>query len=378
MRILFVISGLGLGGAERQVVLLAKQFARIGHGVAIYALTPHTPRADEIAGTQIELVIDRKRMRLDLGVLFRLRRHISRWRPDVVHAFLFDGSIYARLACAGTGIPMLDSERSDNYSLSALQAVANRLTAGLLDGVVANSHAGAAFAHRLHRTPPEHVHVVWNGIDVAEIDGRMASAPQLASEIWPGHELRRACVVGSIWPAKDYPLALGTFRCLLDADPDWRLICVGDELPEGRSSDHKALVLAERRRLNLEPYIKFVGHRRDVLEMIASCDVLLVTSRHEGFPNVVLEAMSCGTPVASTDYSDVRRILPMAWQVVASRNPAELAAAVVRCCTERREVVAAQRQWVLRYATASASASAMLSVYARYVNRASTESRVLR
>jgi glycosyltransferase involved in cell wall biosynthesis len=85
------------------------------------------------------------------------------------------------------------------------------------------------------------------------------------------------------------------------------MTCVGDDLSVG-ACDHNALVLAERDKLGPAPCVKFVEHQRDVHDVIASCDVLLTTSLHEGFPNVVLEVMTCGTPVASTDYPDVGRM----------------------------------------------------------------------
>jgi glycosyltransferase involved in cell wall biosynthesis len=146
----------------------------------------------------------------------------------------------------------------------------------------------------------------------------------------------------------------------------WRLICVGDELSRGYGG-YKTEVLSERDRLQLGPFVEFVGHRRDVPEIIASSDLLLVTSVSEGFPNVVLEAMACGSAVVSTDYSDVRRILPFPEQVVGSRAEREIADAVVRCHRRRAELAKAQRRWVDRHATASASAAALLAVYAGYV-----------
>jgi glycosyltransferase involved in cell wall biosynthesis len=84
---------------------------------------------------------------------------------------------------------------------------------------------------------------------------------------------------------------------------------------------------------------------------------------------VVLEAMACGTPVASTNYSDVRQILPMSWQVVESRDERELADAVLRCQEHRSEVAGLQRRWVEEYATVAASTQALLSVYAGYVGK---------
>src|SRR5687767_12921994 len=103
MRVLFVVSSLTLGGAERQIVLLSKALVRLGHHVSIYTLTRETPLLDEVAGSGVTLIIDQKLRRLDFGVLSRLRGHIRAWRPDIVHGFLYDGDIYSRLAACGCG-----------------------------------------------------------------------------------------------------------------------------------------------------------------------------------------------------------------------------------------------------------------------------------
>jgi len=168
-----------------------------------------------------------------------------------------------------------------------MQRIAYRLTSMLYDGIVTNSHAGAEFARRLHRLPQDKARVVWNGIDLQEVDARLASSRQPAGQIFPGSDLKRLCMVQ---PGKDYPLAL----------------------------------------------------------------------------RVVLEVMACGTPVVTTDYSDVRRILPFSEQVVSSRAAPEIAGAVVRCYRRRAELAETQRRWAEQHATASASVAALLAVYANY------------
>jgi len=366
MRVLFVIGGLRIGGAESQVILLSKQLVRQGHQVGVYALSGEGARVDALAGSAVEVTLDAKRQRFDLGVLRRLRRHLRRWRPDIVHGFKYDGDLYARLAACGTRVPVLGSERTDDHKVSLAQRIGYRLTSMLSDGIVANTYGGARFARRLHRLPAERVDVLWNGVDLEEIGERLAKSSRPARQIFPGPGLKRMCAVASLKPENDYPLALRVLRRLLDQDPSWRLVCAGDEPPRHRGC--RAQVLAERDRLELAPFVEFAGHRRDVLELIADSDVLLITAQHGGFPNVALEAMASGTVVVGTDYSDLPRMLPVEGQVVGSRAELDLAAAVLRCHGERARIAGAQRRWLQQYADAAASAAALLRLYAKYTS----------
>ena len=102
MRVLFVISDLALHGAQKQVVELSRELARFGHEVAIYTLNADAPRARELQGSGVEVVVDQKRSRLDLALLARLRRRILAMRAQIVQGVLFDGDIYARIAAFGT------------------------------------------------------------------------------------------------------------------------------------------------------------------------------------------------------------------------------------------------------------------------------------
>jgi glycosyltransferase involved in cell wall biosynthesis len=375
VKILYVISELTLGGAQKQLVELARQLAARGHEIKIYTLNDDVPRRAELAGSGVELIVDQKQSRLDLAVLRRLRAAILAWRPDVVHGFLFDGHLYSRIAAAGTGIPVLNSERSHGYRLSPLQHVAHRLTRTLARGVVANTHAGAAFAQRLFALPAGDVHVVWNGVRVEDLERSARTAVDYRFRFFGQRDVRVACLVGAIKPAKDYHLALQTAARLIAADPAWRVLFIGDRLAaSGRyrpnrgsdTGDYKDSVLGHYERLDLSEKIKFAGLRTDVPAIVRQCDVLYVTSGHEGFPNVVLEAMALGVPVVSTEYSDIRRILPCEWQVVAERSPQALADAVLRAARERDAVATRQRQWVLANATVELAAAGLERIYEKY------------
>jgi glycosyltransferase involved in cell wall biosynthesis len=377
MRVLFIISELTFGGAQKQVVELSKQLIARGHDVAIYTLNQEVPRAKQLEGSGVELVVDQKRTKLDHRVITRLRRFIASWRPSIIHGFLYDGDIYARIAAVGTGIPVLNSERSDNYTISRAQKIAHWLTKPLVDGVVANSKSGARFAERLYGYDPAHMHVVWNGMRVEDFERQGVSDRDYRTEFFGEGDVKVACMVGAIKPAKDYHLALDSAASLVRSDPQWRVLFLGDQLTKGvrygglgkdsDSGDYKAAVMRHYEELDLAERIVFAGERADAPAILAQSDVMFITSCREGFPNVVLEAMALDVPVVSTDYSDIRDILPRPGQVVPERDPGLISAAIQAADADRVLIATEQKRWLKANATIDTAARNLEQVYQRYL-----------
>jgi glycosyltransferase involved in cell wall biosynthesis len=376
MRIVIVNSGLRYGGAEKQIVELSKELLRRGHAVAIYTLTSDVPRLAELDGSGIDVVVDNKRGKLDLALLWRLRRFIKGYRADLLHGFLYDGNIYARVAAMGLGVPVLNSERSDDYALRRSQIWPHRLTKQLADGVVANTWTGRDFAQRLFGLPDHHMHVVSNGVRLVDIEARLTQSKTNYRDLFfAGADVRLACLVGAIAPSKDYLLALEVADHLTRLDDRWRVLFVGDSfkgstlypVEEAKTSqNYRSLVQDRFNALDLGGRAVFAGQRADALEIMAQCDVLFSTSRHEGFPNVVLEAMSAGLPVVTVAYSDIRRILPLTWQVT-ERTPEALAQTILRAAAARDNIAAQQIEWVRTHATIERAAETLETVYRQYV-----------
>lgn len=371
MRIVLVISSLLTGGAETQVIAMSRELKRRGHVLVIYTLNKNNPRAWELEGSGVELVADQKCVKFDLAVLFRLRRFLKAFRADIVHGFLYDGDLYARVAAAASSVVALNSERNDGYRLNFAQRLGLWSTRQLAAGVVANSMAGARFAGQLYRFPQAKIHTVWNGIDLERIDERVRECrTNYKSELIFGindvaPSFKLACLVGSIKPPKDYLLALNVAYELTHSHSNWRVLFLGDQL--SNTGNYRGEVMNRYQQLGLEGKVFFGGSRSDVPEILSQCDVLFSTSLHEGFPNVVLEAMAVNTPVVSTNYSDIQAILPHPWQVVTDRQPRSMVSAILQASQASKKLVKEQRCWIENNATIAIAASKLEAVYRGYL-----------
>ena len=375
MRILIVCPGLGYGGAETQIIAMARGLQARGHAVALYLLVKGTARVEEVRAAGIPLWEDSKRSRMDWQVLRRMRGVIRAWQPDLLHGYLFDGNLYARLAVLGTGLPVLCAERSSDYDLRPAQQWAHRATRWRSTGVVANSWAGAALAKRMYPGLEPHIHVAWNGIDVDAVQRRAAQAQGLRAELAIPPSARIACFVGSVKPDKDFLLAVAVTRALLQqAGRPWHIVFIGAPIGEflnyttgGRTelTSYASQVEAAFASLPQNGQVHRLGNSKQVIELMAQCDVLFSTSAREGFPNVVLEAMTAGVPVVSTAYSDIHLILPNAWQVVGQRDGAAIAAAIDRAASDST-LPAQQQAWVAQHASLDCAVDTLASIYALY------------
>lgn len=380
VRVLFVNSGLRFGGAETQLIATIAELKRRGHEPALYLLTRDAPRLAELADLGVPIQMDEKKSKLDFGVIRRLRQFARDWRAELIHGYLFDANIFGRLASIGLPARTLNSERSSGYRLTLSQWAIHTATRPLVAGVVANSYVGCDFAAQMYGLPSDHMHTVWNGIDLAQVDARLATRDKVtrcADEFFPGEAgTKVATLVGTVSRQKDYPLALSVAERLIEQDSRWRVVFVGAAYgaklayANATADASNALEREVMARWEASPHrerIKFVGQRRDALEVIASSDVLFSTSRFEGFPNVVLEAMSVGTPVVTTDYSDIKRILPQPECIIDSRDPRDMAAAIIDADRRRGEIAPRSRQWVEQHATIERSVDELLRVYGHYL-----------
>lgn len=369
MKVFTVLNSLIYGGAETQVISLSDGIIRAGGEVTVYTLDTNNPRLPEAIAKGITVIQDRKRAKLDFALLRRLRGEILRSRPDIVHGYLFDGNLYACLAAAGTGVPVICSERADNYSLNRNQWLGSRLFRHLSKGLIANSYSGAEFARKNYGYNKNDVSVVWNAIDLARIDaiGARSRPEEIRHTIFGTTRVKIACLVGNLRKVKDYDLAIKVAKYLTDSHTDWRVILIG-----GKTRDEKAYG-DEIERMFKDHFesgkARLLGLRTDVIDLLFSADVLYSTSVNEGFPNAVLEAMAVGLPVVSTMYSDIDLILPRPMQVNKSRCAGDIAQAILDAYELRAEISIEQRRWVESNCTTGSATKKLLNTYEHFLSQ---------
>jgi glycosyltransferase involved in cell wall biosynthesis len=367
LNIVKVISSLTHGGAETQVINLAKELVAQGHVVTIITTTDYAPRDYQLKNSGVDLVCISKNSRLDLKLLRELRRQFKKIKPDIIHAYLYDAEFYSRLAAIGLKIPLINSERNDQYKLNLNQKLGHFITRHLVDAVVANSFAGCN--HAMDKYPnlaKEKFHVVWNGIDLPKIDERLKNNEMnFKNELFAGEKVKLAIMAASIKPQKNHALALDVADKLIEQDETWRVVFLGDQLIVSPNKYKTEIIKLYEKSINRDKIV-FLGNREDVIEILYQAEVSFLTSHYEGFPNAVLESMAVGTPAVTTSFSDIKHIAVEPWLVSDDRNAELIANSMIKAEKNKEALSLKSKKWVQNNCNIKVISENLVSVYLLY------------
>jgi glycosyltransferase involved in cell wall biosynthesis len=294
MRILFLSTSMGMGGADSQLLAAAQELRARGHDILIVSLTSLGPmglraRALGITTESLEM---RRGVPDPLG-LVRLVRLVRAWRPNVLHSHMVHANLMARVLRLVAPVPVLVSTIHNIYEGGRLRMAAYRLTNRLVDHMTIISEVAAERFIRERIVPRELLRVVPNGVD-----------PELYRQV-PREEregLRRALridqnfvwlAVGRFEIAKDYPNMLRAFATVRERHSEAVLLLAG-------RGSLKAQTESLARELKLGSRVLFLGVRDDVPALISAADGYVMSSAWEGMPMVLLEAAAGGLPIVTT------------------------------------------------------------------------------
>jgi glycosyltransferase involved in cell wall biosynthesis len=292
MRLTFIIRDLGHGGAQRQLVLLAKGMQGDGHEVSVIHFYDGAFRA-ELEAAGIRTICVGKKNRWDLlGFFLRLIKAVRTTQPEVLHGYLAESNLMSLFVKPFCGFPRVvwgvrDSQTDAHLwgLLGKLSFQLNCLLARFADLIICNSQAGRGY-YAARGYPRHKMHVIPNGIDTEHFQPRPRA---------PSKTLTFG-LVGRMSPMKD----IATFLHAAALDPHAKFIIVGsgDKTYEQEMRDLAvSLGLADR--------VTWLPPQSDMPAIYARFDCLVNSSAFgEGFSNVIGEAMACGMPCIASDVGD--------------------------------------------------------------------------
>ncbi|MET9857275.1 glycosyltransferase [Streptomyces sp. NPDC006450] len=299
-KVLHVITGLGVGGAEQQLRLLLRHMPM---RCDVLTLTNPGPVAEGLRADGVRVFHLGMRGNRDLGAVPKLVKLIRRGRYDLVHTHLYRACVYGRLAARLAGVRV---SVATEHSLGVGEIEGRPLSGGVRALYLASERLGAAtvavsdtVAARLEAwgVPPGRVHVVPNGIEAARF--RFDEGVRRATRTRTGLPERAFVVggVGRLVPGKRFDVLVRAVAAL----PGAHLLLAGDG-PERAALRRLAAELGAQSRIHLLGERDPLGDSADgrtpgVPALLAAMDVFVSPSREEAFGLAVIEALAAGLPV---------------------------------------------------------------------------------
>ena len=312
MNILYLITGLGLGGAEKVVCDLADQMSALGHQVKIAYLT------GEILVRPKNINIDL--ISLDLNNLYGLysaskkyKKLIKDFQPDVVHAHMVHANIFARINRIGCAIPKLICTAHNSNEGGQLRMLAYKYTNFLSDLNTNVSQEASESLISKGAFNKNNLITVYNGIDLNKFN--FFNKDKNSNELI-------FLSVGRFNKQKDYPnlfKAISSLKNKINKELKFYIAGEGELRPQ-----LEQLIVD----LGISDCVVLLGKRSDIPNLLNKADYFVLSSRHEGLPTVVIEAMACGTFVIATDCGGSAEIMGDTGILVPPQNSEALAEAL--------------------------------------------------
>ena len=321
MRILYVLTSLGVGGAEKQAIALAERMAARGHAVALIALK-HTEEEWPVKLPVLRLNLKKTPLGILRGLQFA-RKFLTLFRPDILHSHTFPANIFTRLLHRPVTMrgktPVIVNTIHNIYEGAWHRTLIYQLTRSMAHFVTAVSAAAADRFVRVHAVSRNKMQLLTNGIEteafVPERNRRRRIRTRMKAKstfIW--------LAVGRLAPAKDYPNLLRAWAQVHSVHPQAQLWIAG----EGNISD---LIQEDTMTCDEgDSSVHWLGLRRDVADLMDAADGYVLSSAWEGMPLALGEAMAMEKVVVATDVGGVRELIGDAGLIVPAGNSEVLAA----------------------------------------------------
>lgn len=327
MSIIFLIRSLNYGGAERQLVVLANALHQEGHDVSVAIFYSGGPLRKNLVEGGVRAIELNKSGRWDvLPFLWRLFKLLRHAQPDVLHGYMPVPNLLAILfKPLFPRIRMVWGMRASNVDLSHYDWSARIIFklecwfSRFADLLIINSNAGKDY-YVCHGMSENKMAVISNGIDTVYFKPCLESVHRWREKWNIRLDERLVGLVGRLDPTKDHSTFLKAAALLSQEMKNVRFVCIG-----GGPETYKRALERQALALGLTDKLFWISVSENMPAVYNALDIVSSSSYTEGFPNVIGEAMSCGTPCVVTDVGDSAYVVGDTGIVVPPKNPMALA-----------------------------------------------------
>lgn len=295
MKVLLLVHGLDVGGAEVMIAGLARHLRSAGDVVEIGCLGALGTIGTELRAEGFPVVVHPRRPGFDRTLPWRLARRIRSARVDVVHLHQRTALFYGLLGGLFHTVPIVYTEHGPPFDPppSAKQRAFNRLLHWRLTRLTAVSRHTAESLRALEGFAGREIDLIPNAVDLERRAPTAHESQAARVDFGLPRDTPILVSVGRLVAVKNQQLLIRVVARLLKSDPRTLLLLIG-EGPE------RACLEALARQLGVSDAVRFLGLRRDVQAVLPAGDVFCLSSVTEGIPLTVLEAMAARIPVVAT------------------------------------------------------------------------------
>jgi glycosyltransferase involved in cell wall biosynthesis len=339
MKILYLITGLRLGGAEKQLILMAFEQKKLGNEVVIVSMESNGYLVPEILSKGIDIVeLNIAGVSSLYGGYSRLSKAIKEFKPDMMHAHMIHANILSRVyKFFNSDIKLLNTAHNINEGRLLMNFY--RLTRSVPDWSTNVSNEAYAYFIKNGYFKESRSSVLYNAIDTDSYNTN--EQPVDAQEIAEKGDRFVFLFAGRLHQQKNVPMLLQAFANLITINRNSVLLIAGDGALIGTLKDMAA-------DLGIAEFVSFLGNRSDLPLLMKCTDCFVLSSDFEGFGLVVGEAMASGVPVIATDCGGVAEVMGPYGQLVKKNDVKALSKAMLNQIEKpvNKEVLANARSYI--------------------------------
>jgi glycosyltransferase involved in cell wall biosynthesis len=328
MKIMHIITGLNVGGAEGMLLRLASAMPK--HEQIVVSLTSEGKMAPLFLKNGIQVYALGMKSPLNWLPLWKLWSLIRKTRPDIIQTWLYHADLLGGIVGRTAGVKhIIWNVRNTQiphkkFSVTGIFVRLAAMTSSWLpEKIICCAHSGLEF-HAILGYCRERMTSIPNGYDIKKFPAPQKTKKYYRDEIGLPSDAKIVGVVGRYDPLKGYDIFVKMAGLLAEHDLDNILfLMVGRNVTEANHELQQLMV-----RFGGKAKFKLMGERHDILQIMSSLDVYCLSSVAEGFPNVVAEAMLMQIPCVVSDVGDVKKLVGETGMVVPSADPAALANAL--------------------------------------------------